>query len=180
MKLVKKMRLFKPSMYQKSIFTIPYQVLKKGDIKCLIFDLDNTLALIDEKKCPSEVCHLIKELKEQFLVVILSNNNKKRIEPYCRSLEVDGVAWAMKPFTRGLKKIQKKYNLKKENMVIIGDQLMTDIKAGTRFGIQTILVDPLGKKDLKITKFNRILEQKMLHRLKEEGLFQKGEYYEGR
>lgn len=165
-------------MYQKNIFTIPYTKLKKGDIKCLVFDLDNTLALIDEKKCPSEVCDFIKELKEQFLVVILSNNNKKRIEPYCHSLEVDGVAWAMKPFSKGLKRIQRKYHLKKEEMVIIGDQLMTDIKAGNRFGIKTILVDPLGKKDLKITKFNRILEQRMLQRLKEKNLFEKGEYYE--
>lgn len=167
-------------MYQKNIFTIPYSTLKKRDIKCLIFDLDNTLALIDEKKCPDEVCRLIKKLKEQFLVVILSNNNKKRIEPYCLSLEVDGVAWAMKPFSKGLKRIQKKYQLKKENMVIIGDQLMTDIKAGYHFGIQTILVDPLGTKDLKITKFNRILEQKMLQGLKEKGMFEKGVYYDGK
>ena len=41
-------------------------------------------------------------------------------------------------------------------MAIIGDQLVTDIYAGTRYGIITVLVDPLGEKDLWVTKFNRI------------------------
>ena len=43
------------------------------------------------------------------------------------------------------------YNLKKEEMIIIGDQIVTDIISGKRFKIKTILVDPLGVKDLKIT-----------------------------
>lgn len=35
-----------PDMYKKNIFDINYDKLKKKGIKCLIFDLDNTLALI--------------------------------------------------------------------------------------------------------------------------------------
>ena len=33
-----------PDIYKKNIFDINYNKLKKKDIKCLIFDLDNTLA----------------------------------------------------------------------------------------------------------------------------------------
>ena len=36
-------------------------------------------------------------------------------------------------------------------MCIIGDQIVTDILAGNRYKIYTVLVDPLGEKDLKIT-----------------------------
>ena len=36
-------------------------------------------------------------------------------------------------------------------MVIIGDQIVTDIFSGNRFRIKSILVDPLGEKDMKIT-----------------------------
>ena len=37
------MALYKPTMYKKNIFDIDYEQLKKKGIKCLVFDLDNTL-----------------------------------------------------------------------------------------------------------------------------------------
>ena len=36
--------LFIPDVYQQSIYTINYKKLKKNGIKCLLFDLDNTIA----------------------------------------------------------------------------------------------------------------------------------------
>ena len=38
------MKIFIPDIYQKSIFTINYDKLKKKGIKCLLFDLDNTIS----------------------------------------------------------------------------------------------------------------------------------------
>ena len=50
-------------------------------IKCLIFDLDNTLAAIDEEIPNKKVKDLIEKLKKKFNVWILSNNSdKKRID----------------------------------------------------------------------------------------------------
>ena len=37
------MALYKPTMYKKNIFDIDYKKLKENGIKCLVFDLDNTL-----------------------------------------------------------------------------------------------------------------------------------------
>ena len=37
------MSFFKPAMYKKNIHEIDYIKLKDNGIKCLIFDLDNTL-----------------------------------------------------------------------------------------------------------------------------------------
>ena len=48
---------------------------------------------------------------------------------------------------------------KKKEMCMIGDQIVTDVLAGNRFKIMTILVDPLGEKDLKITGLNRKIEE---------------------
>ena len=63
-------------------------------------------------------------------------------------------------------------------MVIIGDQIVTDILAGRRFNIKTILVDPLGEKDLKITSLNRKIEARIVKRYKEKGILERGKYYE--
>ena len=146
------MSLFRPDMYKKNIFEIDYKKLKKDGIKCLIFDLDNTLGLIEHEKCPEETRKLIKELEKDFLIFISSNNTQQRIDPYLEDLGIKGVAWSLKPSTRSLRKIRKNEKLKKDDMVMIGDQIVTDILAGKRYKIKTILVDPLGKKDLKITK----------------------------
>lgn len=167
-----------PDYYVKSISDIPYDQLKKKQIKCLVFDLDNTLALLSEEKCPKRVEELVKQLKKDFQVFMITNSTKKRAKPYQEKLPIPVISMAMKPLTIGLRKIKKKYHFKKQEMVMIGDQLMTDILSGKRFGIKTILVDPLGEKDLKITKLNRWIENKKIKKYQKQGLFERGKYYE--
>ena len=172
------MGIFKPDIYKKNIFEIDYKKLKEEGIKCLIYDLDNTLGLISHKSCPDEAKKLIKKLQKDFIVIISSNNTRKRLKPYLEELGIDGVAWSMKPSIRGLVIAKTKYKLKKKEMCIIGDQIVTDILAGNRFHIKTILVDPLGKKDLKITSLNRFLERLVLKRLSKKDILERGKYYE--
>ena len=171
------MGLCRPKIYRKNIYDINYKQLKKDGIKCLVYDLDNTLGLISHKSCPEEAKNLLKELKKDFIVVISSNNTTKRLKPYLEELEIDGISWSMKPSIRGLIKIKSKYKLKKKEMCIIGDQVVTDILAGNRFRIKTILVDPLGEKDLKITGLNRKIEKLILKKYRKKGLFERGKYY---
>ena len=170
--------LYKPSMYYKDIYSINYNKLKKQGITCLVFDLDNTLGLITEIKCPEKTRDLVRELQKDFLVLVCSNNNKTRLKPYLQDLGVGGVAWSMKPFTRGLRKIKRNYRLKKHEMALIGDQLVTDIVCANKYRIKSILVDPLGKKDMKVTFFNRILENMIIKRYMKKGIFERGKYYE--
>lgn len=167
-----------PTMYYRNIKEINYEKLKKEGIKCLIFDLDNTLASLEEKECSKTLLETICKLKKDFIIAIITNSNKKRTEPYRKALDIDIVSFALKPSTKGLKKIKKKYNLKKAEMVMIGDQFMTDILSGTKFGIKTILVDALQEKDLKITKINRIIENRLINKYQKRNLFERGKYYE--
>ena len=97
---------------------------------------------------------------------------------YLKELGIGGVAWSMKPSTRGLRKIKKEHKVHKNEMVMIGDQIVTDILAGNRFRVMTILVDPLGKKDLKITGLNRMIEQRIINKYMKKGIFERGKYYE--
>ena len=83
----------------------------------------------------------------------------------------------MEPLTLGLNKIRLLHHLKKKEMVMIGDQIVTDVLSGNNFHIKTILVDPLGEKDLKITGLNRKIESKIINRYQKRGVFERGNYY---
>lgn len=172
------MALFKPDMYKKNIFEIDYEKLKKNGIKCLVFDLDNTLGLIDEKTCPKDVKKLLKKLKKDFTIFISSNNTYERIVPYIEDLEIDGESFSLKPLPKGLIRIRKRVGCSKSEMVMIGDQIVTDILSGKLYGIMTILVDPLGVKDLKITGLNRKIEGAIVKGYEKRGIFRKGKHYE--
>ena len=167
-----------PDIYKKDIFSIDYDKLSKSNIHCLIFDLDNTLALLDDKICPEKTKKLIMELKKKFQVVMISNNVSSRIKPYKDELDIDAISLAMKPLTTGLIRIRSKYKLKKNEMIMIGDQLVTDVLSAKIYGIKACLVEPLGTKDLKITGFNRKIEELILNKYEKKKLFERGKYYE--
>ena len=167
-----------PDMYKKNIFDINYLKLKEKGIKCLIFDLDNTLALIDSTKVEDKVKGLITKLKKDFLIIIVSNSPKKRVSLFGKDLDVDYYPFALKPNIRTLKKIKSKYKLESNSIAIIGDQFMTDMGYGYKGKITKIYVDPLATKDLKITNINRYLEEKIMSKYNKNNLFKKGNYYE--
>ena len=173
------MNSFIPKIYKKSIFDIDYKELKKKNIKCLMFDLDNTLLEVNESIPKKEICYLIKKLKKDFKIVIISNNtSKKRLSKAAEELGVDYVKFALKPSSKSFRIVKRKYNFEKEEMCIIGDQLMTDIKGGNKYNILTILVDPLSEKELKVTGINRFFEGRIIKKLAKKNILKRGEYYE--
>ena len=170
---------FVPDVYQKSIYDIDYKKLKKIGIKCLIFDLDNTIAPVTISKPTKKVRDLFEELKEMgFKVLIVSNSHKKRVAPFKDLLCVDSAYLALKPLKRKYNKILKMYNFKEDEIATIGDQLLTDIWGSNRMNFFTILVNPTSKTDFSLTKLNRFIENTIYEKLKSKDLLKKGRYYE--
>ena len=167
-----------PDIYKRNIFDINYKKLKDEGIKCLIFDLDNTLAKIDSVDIDNKTKELIERLKKEFIILIVSNSPKKRVKVFLDILDIDGYYFALKPSIRSLKRINDKYNLSNKNIAIIGDQFITDMKYGYKGKIKKIFVDPIAVKDLKITNINRFLENIIIKKYSKLNKFKKGEYYE--
>lgn len=170
---------FVPDIYQKSIYDINYDTLKKRGIKCLIFDLDNTLVPVTVKKPTKKVSDLFEDLKiKGFKLIIASNSPKKRVAPFKDYLCTDSAYFSFKPLKRKYNKILKSYNYKKEEIACIGDQLLTDIWGANRMDFTSILVNPIGKTDFTLTKLNRFIETSIYDKLKKQDLLKKGRYYE--
>lgn len=173
------LKYFIPDIYAQNIYTINYKKLILKGIKCILFDLDNTLCPVTEFVPDKKAKDLFEKIKDLgFKVVIMSNSGIKRLEPFKNILCVDCSNSSMKPLKKKYKKIMRTYNLKETEVCAIGDQLITDIFGANRVGITSILVNPLSLVDLKITSLNRFLERIIMKKLTKKGLFEKGKYYE--
>ena len=69
---------------------------------------------------------------------------------------------ATKPFKRGFKKAIKLLNEKEANIAAVGDQIFTDVIGANRCKLYSILVKPIAKKDLLVTKIKRPLENMII------------------
>lgn len=169
---------FVPDMYNQSIYTINYQKLKKRGIKCLLFDLNNTLVSYNTNFPDTSLEELVFELSKDFKIIIVSNSNKNRIRPFKEKLNLDSSFKSHKPLTTKLKKIMKLYNYKDTEIAMIGDNLITDIWSGNKMNFTTILVNSISEDEPFIMGILRKLERKIIKKLNKKGILYKGKYYE--
>lgn len=152
------MKLY-PNAYLKNVKEITIDFLNKNNIKALILDVDNTL--IDfNKKMLDGIEEWCKNLKKQGIkLFIVSNSNQKtKVEMVAKKLELQYIHFATKPFKRGFRKAAKMLQEKNENIAVVGDQIFTDVIGANRCKMFSILVEPIEKKDLLVTKIKRPLE----------------------
>lgn len=170
---------FRPDIYQKSIYDINYQKLKNNGIRCLIFDLDNTIAPIDIEVPDKRLLEFFLYLEDLgFKTIILSNASKKRVTPFKEKCNIDSAFKSKKPWKGKYLKILNMYPYKDIEIACIGDQLLTDIYGANRMGFTSILVNPISKKEYLVTKINRRIEKIILKNFQKRGIFLKGQYYE--
>jgi len=172
------MEIYVPDIYQENIYKINYETLLSRGIKCLIFDLDNTLVTIKESLPREENKKLFKKLKDQgFKIFIASNSIKARVKPFHEELKVDYIYSARKPHIEKINELIKKNKFGLDQIAIIGDSMMDDIVCGNTIGITTILLDQIDKKEFPFARIKRIKERRIQKKLRDKDLFTKGRYY---
>jgi len=155
-----------PDAYHASIFDIPYDDLKKQGVKALFFDLDNTVIGYHQDELGQKEMQFIQKLAKKFKILILSNSSQKRVSHALRMTSFDYIWHAYKPTSIGFKKGLKIVGLRKGDVVMIGDQLMTDIYGAKRFGIKAFLVGSVKRSsDRKLTQMNRKIEAWVLKKI---------------
>lgn len=165
------LKLFLPNQHVKTIFDIKAQDLLEHGIKGVITDLDNTLVSWDEPNATPELIHWFKEMESAgILVTIVSNNKEARVKAFSDPVRLPFIYKARKPMTKSFRKAISDMQLKKDDIVVIGDQLFTDVLGGNRLGVHTVLVVPVAQTDGLITRFNRRMERFLLSAMRKKGL----------
>jgi uncharacterized protein len=163
-------RKFLPSEFVKSVFDIsPERLLEKG-IRGIITDLDNTLVEWDRPEATPKLVIWLKSMKDAGIqVTIVSNNNELRVKSFADPLGIPFIYKARKPMGKAFLKALHTMDVKREEVVVIGDQLLTDVVGGNRIKLHTILVVPVAKSDGFFTRFNRLVERRIFKALKRKG-----------
>lgn len=161
---------FLPNQHVKSVFEIKPEALTEQGVKGIITDLDNTLVAWDKKEATPEIIEWFQQLKEANIkVTIISNNNRERVKLFSEPTGVPFVYDARKPLPRAFRQAAADMGLAKEDIAVVGDQILTDVLGGNLAGFNTILVVPVVKTDGKITKINRKIERVILNYMRKKG-----------
>lgn len=172
-------KMLKPDMYCKDIFNINYEKLQQNGIKCLLFDLDNTIEPVIIPFPDENDVNFFNRLKSMgFKVIVMSNGNKERVMSFTKKLNIEVKHSSMKPFIKSYLEIMYKNNLKPKEIAAIGDQLLTDVFGANNARMTSILVDPISEIELNKTKINRFIEKIILNNFKQRNILVKGNYYE--
>jgi HAD superfamily phosphatase (TIGR01668 family) len=168
---------FNPDMYVEKVADIPFQKLYNEGKRFLLIDLDNTLVPHDIKVSNEPIRQFIKDLKDiGFKPIIFSNNTEKRVSVFCQELNVEHYGSRRKPLLAKYKRLMKIHDMEKDQMVAIGDQLLTDVYGGNKLGVTTVLVKPIAQRDILWTKVNRSFENIVYKMLSKKGLLKRGEF----
>lgn len=164
---------FIPKYLANNVYEIDFDKLYSQGKKIILFDLDNTLASYDETTPTNKQLELNKKLRDLgYKIFIISNNHEKRTKIYTTTFIVDDyLILARKPFTRRTKKFLLKNNINKEEVVWIGDQLLTDVSCANKLDIDCVLVKSISRKSEKwYTKINRLREKRVLNKIAKKDL----------
>ncbi|WP_330873061.1 YqeG family HAD IIIA-type phosphatase, partial [Streptococcus suis] len=104
-------------------------------IKVVFVDLDNTLIAWNNPDGTPEMRQWLHDLQDAGIpVVVVSNNKYERVKRAVEKFGIEFEAFALKPFTFGINRALKRFDVQPYEVIMIGDQLMTDIRAAKRAG----------------------------------------------
>lgn len=160
-----------PFAHASSIFEIDISFYKKLGIKYVFADLDNTLDSY-KKSTPSTRVFNLKEdlMSEGIEMIIISNNTGKRVKTYAKALGVRAISSVRKPFARKILKRIKDLKIDKDEIIAIGDQVVTDISYANGAKIKSVLTDKIVKEDQPTTRFNRLFDKPLRRKLSRKNL----------
>jgi HAD superfamily phosphatase (TIGR01668 family) len=156
--------IFYPKSYFNKIVDIDVNFFIENNIKAVLLDIDNTI-LDKRHNMVQGLEEWVKTLKENNIkICILSNTNKKKkAQNLSDKLEVPFIYFAKKPLKFGFKKAKKILEIEdNKTIAVIGDQVLTDVFGANRCKMYSILVKPLKKEDIFVTKINRLIEKQIL------------------
>ena len=113
-------------------------------IGALVIDVDRTLVPRRQSEIPPSVESWLRLAQAKLPVHLLSNNpSRRRIASVAEPLGLPYTTSAAKPRRGALMRVISDLGLPPAQVALLGDRLFTDVLAGNRLGLFTVLVKPI-------------------------------------
>jgi uncharacterized protein len=134
---------------ESSILNLTPDIVKQYQLKGLVLDVDETLVPFNAVDASSELQNWVQEMREVVSLWLVSNNiSESRIGNIARSLNLPYYLGAAKPSRRKIRAALEQMDLPPNQVGMVGDRLFTDVLAGNRLEMFTILVEPIVHLDV--------------------------------
>ncbi|MBW4646774.1 MAG: YqeG family HAD IIIA-type phosphatase [Goleter apudmare HA4340-LM2] len=131
-----------------SVLNLSPDIIQRYQLKGLVLDVDETLVPITVGAASLELRQWVEQIRACTALWLVSNNlSEARIGGIARSLNLPYYLSAAKPSRRKIRAALKAMDLPSHQVGMVGDRLFTDVLAGNRLGMFTILVEPIMHPD---------------------------------
>ena len=138
-------QLLRPNWLREcTLAELPLQELLDQPIRALVLDVDRTLLPRRQAELPASALRWLQQARQQVPIHLFSNNpSRQRIGAVAAQLDLPYTISAGKPRRSALRRVLAELNLPHQEVALIGDRLFTDVIAGNRLGLFTVLVKPI-------------------------------------
>ena len=127
-----------------TVLNLTPDMIQQYQLKGLVLDVDETLVPIKATEASVALQQWVEQTRLVVKLWLVSNNlSDTRIGGIARSLNLPYILGAVKPSRRKLRQAVQGMDLPVEQVGMVGDRLFTDVLAGNRLGMFTILVEPI-------------------------------------
>jgi HAD superfamily phosphatase (TIGR01668 family) len=138
-------QLLRPNWLREcTLAELPLQELLSQPIRALVLDVDRTLLPRRQAELPDSALRWLEQARQQVPIHLFSNNpSRQRIGTVAARLDLPYTISAGKPRRSALRRVLAELKLPHQEVALIGDRLFTDVIAGNRLGLFTVLVKPI-------------------------------------
>jgi len=153
------MRILIPDFVFDSCLEITPGFLSGEGVRGVILDIDNTLAPYEQAEPGPELIAWFARLSDAGIcAALVSNNDEERVELFNRSLGLPAFSNCSKPSRKAVRAALGVLGTRKEETLVIGDQIYTDVLMAHRAGLRAVKVPPIKDKKTLFFRFKRLLE----------------------
>lgn len=140
----------------------------------ILLDVDNTLAFPGSQEPLEGTIEWANAMKEAGIkIIIMSNNFQKRVQPFVAKYDLPFMSFSLKPLPFAYFRAMRKLKAKREDVVVVGDQVFTDIIGANFSFMKSILLMPAVEETSVSFRVKRKLEKQIRKRILKKGLIAK-------
>lgn len=165
------MALFLPTVAVDKVTDITPALVHALKADSILLDVDNTLAVYGSQEPLKGSIEWAAAMKQAGIkVIVMSNNFKKRVRPFVAIYDLPFMCFSLKPLPFAYFRAMRKLKSKRKDVIVVGDQIFTDIIGANFSFMKSILLTPIKKETSFSFYIRRKCENPIRRRIIRKGL----------